>query len=61
PSAIKIIGTDNSFKAEIINAEGKTVCVSDKTEISTSRITSGIYTIRITTDSNVVCKKLTLK
>lgn len=61
PSSIKIIGIEGDFKAEIINAEGKTVCVSDKTEISTSGITSGVYTIRITTDSNVVCKKLTLK
>ena len=61
PSSIKFIGIEGDFKAEIINAEGKTVCVSDKTEISTSGIASGVYTIRITTDSNVVCKKLTLK
>ncbi|MEE1176374.1 MAG: T9SS type A sorting domain-containing protein, partial [Paludibacteraceae bacterium] len=73
-SAIKILGIEGicqtvgagfkparGYKAEIINAEGKTVRVSDKTEISTSGIASGVYTIRITTDSNVICKKFTLK
>ena len=49
------------LRIEIINAEGKTIRVSNKTEIPTSGIVSGIYTIRIITDSNVICKKITLK
>ena len=49
------------LRIEIINAEGKTIRVSNKTEIPTSGIVSGIYTIRIITDSNVICKKFTLK
>ena len=48
-------------RIEIINAEGKTIRVSNKTEIPTSGIISGIYTIRISTESNVICKKITLK
>ncbi|MBQ8020805.1 MAG: carbohydrate-binding protein, partial [Paludibacteraceae bacterium] len=61
PSTIKILRIDEPIKAEIINAEGKTIRVSNKTEIPTSGIVSGIYTIRIITDSNVICKKFTLK
>ncbi|MCQ2189076.1 MAG: family 43 glycosylhydrolase [Paludibacteraceae bacterium] len=66
PSTINIIGIDEPFKAEIINAEGKIIMSRDArtrvfTEISTSGFASGIYTVRITTENAVVCKKITLK
>lgn len=66
PSTINIIGIDEPFKAEIINVEGKIIMSRDArtrvfTEISTSGFASGIYTVRITTENAVVCKKITLK
>ena len=56
-----IVHAVQPLRIEIINAEGKTIRVSNKTEIPASGIVSGIYTIRIITDSNVICKKFTLK